>query len=1143
MSGQRDGFALGVDLGTSNTVAVLRWPDGRTRPLLVDGQPILPSGVYADTDGRLHVGRDALRLAHADPDRYEPNPKRRVDEPEVTLGDRRYTPAQLLGAVLRAVGEAAVGALGFLPPAVVTCPATWDAGRRQVLAEALALAGWPSAAEHTLSGPIPPGTRLLREPVAAARYYTEVLRRPVPVGESVAVFDFGGGTLDVAVVRNEGADPWGDSGFTVISCGGLDDLGGLDLDAALLALVGARVAATHPAQWARLSEPADTTQWRERLHVVEQVRGAKEMLSRALAAPVAVPGVPAAVSLTRAELEGVAAPLLRRAVAETRRVVAAAGLTPELLAGLFLVGGSSRIPLVARLLHAELGIAPTVLEQPELPVAEGALTDLPLPRTRSAAPLLPLAPVGAAPAGPPAGATPGVGPGGTLVDAGTPPQPGTDRPDPNAGAPALPATGQPDPDAGAPTLPASDQSDPAAGAPTVPATHQPDLDAGAPTVPGSDRPDAAEVPPDAADQPVGSGRPGPTTPPPVGPDLPRGPGGTLPGLGPEGTLPAAVSPAGPDTPVLPAGRTASGDGTTVAAGPPRPAATWDAPGPAFAAGPNGTRLATPHGPPPAAAPAASAAAAHSPAPNTPTPTRPQHGPAAAPAGTAVAPHSPAPGTPTPTRPQHGPPPTGVPPLAPGIPQQPGGWPGWPGVPGNGTPGSPAAAAVGGRRRRALWVSLGAVAALAGVATAALLYLTRDRHPELDFQGFGKGTRFAGATERPAEMFTALAGGRAYLAYPREDKRLAVVAVDVGTGKELWRRESATTTDRWAGLVALPGAVAVVADSAGGSDSRQLEVLDGGSQPRWRHTMDRDDEMFVGEEVVAFTDHERKRLVGRKLSNGDEKWTLPDLTDEYGNTRDSVHPVTTAETVSGPGYGDGSPRDPEQGPVGQLVQISADKSVRLIDLDSGKEIRRWKAVAEPDDLVIAHEDRLYVAGDDGRLLAYDLGKQAQPSVLYRAEDDNRRAKALAPCGKHRACLLEVTGSDDKTAQVVAAGEGQGAKLWAAPGMTQLVPVGERVLARRSYPEPAATLFAADGTRILDDEEGVAVRVDAGNLLLFADALGSGVDDRSVAGVGAGSGKLVPLGELRDVRGDSCSWNTEMIACGSEQDFVLHRFVKE
>ncbi|MFI6331923.1 Hsp70 family protein [Micromonospora chersina] len=942
MSGQRDGFALGVDLGTSNTVAVLRWPDGRTRPLLVDGEPILPSGVYADTDGRLHVGRDALRLAHADPDRYEPNPKRRVDEPEVTLGDRRYRPAELLGGVLRAVGEAAVAALGFLPPAVVTCPATWDADRRQVLAEALALAGWPSAAEHTLSGPTPPGTRLLREPVAAARYYTEVLRRPVPVGESVAVFDFGGGTLDVAVVRNEGADPWGDSGFRVISCGGLDDLGGLDLDAALLALVGARVAATHPAQWARLSEPADTTGWRERLQFVEHVRGAKEMLSRTTAAPVAVPGVPAAVSLTRAELEGVATPLLRRAVAETRRVIADAGLTPERLAGLFLVGGSSRIPLVARLLHADLGIAPTVLEQPELPVAEGALTDLPLRRNGQAAPPLPLAPVGAAPAGP----------NGTRV------------------APA-----------------------------------------------------------------------------------------------PQGTP--------------------------------------------LAAGPHGTAVAP-----------------HSPAPGTPL--------AAGPHGTAVAPHSPAPGTPVPP----GSPVGGVPPQGPGIPHQPGAWPGWTGVPQSGSP------ADGGRRRRALWISVGAVVALAGVATATVLYLTRDRHPELDFEAFGKPVRVAAGGERPVEMFTAVAGDRAYLAYPREDGRLAVVAVEAGTGKELWRKESATTADRWAGVVALPGAVALLADAAGSSTPRQLEVLDGGhGTPRWRHTVQGDDEMFVGRDVVAVTDHERKRLVGLKLSNGDEKWSLADLTDQYGSTRDSVHPVTTDEAVSGPGYGGGSPRDPEQGPVEQLVQVSADKSVRLIDLASGDVVRDWKAVAEPDDLVVAHEDRLFVAGDDGRLLAYDLGKQAQPSVLYRAENNDRRAKALAPCGEHRACLLEVTDSDDKTAVVVAAQEDKDVKRWPAPGMDQLVPVGERVLARRLYPEPAATLFAPNGKKVLDDEDGVAVRVDAGNLLVFADPLGSGVDDRSVAGVGAESGTVAQLGELKDVRGDSCSWNTRVVVCGSEEDFVLYRFVKE
>ncbi|MEV4499183.1 Hsp70 family protein [Micromonospora arborensis] len=455
MAGQHEGFALGVDLGTSNTVAVLRWPDGRTRPLLMDGQPVSPSAVYADPDGTLHTGWDARRLAQADPARFEANPKRRVDEPTVLLGDRSYPPSDLLAAVLAAVARAAVGTVGFLPPAVLTCPAAWDATRRQVLADALLQAGWPQAAEHTLAGPTPPGTRLLREPVAAARYYAQVLHRPVPVGDAIAVFDFGGGTLDVAVLRNEGADPWGDSGFTVVADGGLPDLGGLDLDAALVQRVGELVGDRHAAQWARLTRPADPAQRRDQVRLWDEVRGAKETLSRSTTAPVAVPGVAEAVRLTRADVERVATPLLRRAVDRAREVVAAAGLSPDQLAGLFLVGGSSRIPLVARMLHAELGVAPTVLDQPELPVAEGALTDLPLrrplPTPAYAGPHI------AAPA-PPA-PTPASPPAPTPV---SPPAPSA------SAAPTVPSAPP------APTLPAGTASTVPAGtalaeaAPTVP---------------------------------------------------------------------------------------------------------------------------------------------------------------------------------------------------------------------------------------------------------------------------------------------------------------------------------------------------------------------------------------------------------------------------------------------------------------------------------------------------------------------------------------------------------------------------------------------------------------------------------------------------------------------------------------------------
>jgi len=361
VTGPGDGFVLGVDLGTSNTVAMLRHPDGRTRPLLFDGQPLLPSATYLDTTGRLHVGADALRLGQAEPARIEPHPKRHVDDDSVLLGEASVPVADLLAALLGAVAREATATAGHLPPAVLTYPAAWGAARREVLTAALGKAGWPV------------DTRLIPEPVAAARYFADVLRRPVPAGAALAVFDFGGGTLDVAVVRNEGPGPDGRPRFAVAASGGADDLGGLDVDAALVDHLGKSLAGAEPAAWHALTEPVTLAQWRARQQFWSDVRGAKEMLSRSSFAPVPVPGVEHAVHLTRDELEAAADPLIRRGVEEAAAVIAAAGLAPAELAGLFLVGGSSRVPLVARLLHGELGIAPTVLEQPELPVAEGAI--------------------------------------------------------------------------------------------------------------------------------------------------------------------------------------------------------------------------------------------------------------------------------------------------------------------------------------------------------------------------------------------------------------------------------------------------------------------------------------------------------------------------------------------------------------------------------------------------------------------------------------------------------------------------------------------------------------------------------------------------------------------------------------------------
>src|SRR4051812_34822442 len=101
------GFRLGIDFGTSHTVAVLRWPDGRVKPLLFDGTPLLPSAVYVEPAGRFVVGRDAAHSGRMDPARFEPNPKRCVDDGSVLLGDRDVPIADLVGAVLALVATEA----------------------------------------------------------------------------------------------------------------------------------------------------------------------------------------------------------------------------------------------------------------------------------------------------------------------------------------------------------------------------------------------------------------------------------------------------------------------------------------------------------------------------------------------------------------------------------------------------------------------------------------------------------------------------------------------------------------------------------------------------------------------------------------------------------------------------------------------------------------------------------------------------------------------------------------------------------------------------------------------------------------------------------------------------------------------------
>jgi hypothetical protein len=342
------GAVLGVDFGTSNTAAVLGDP---VRPLLFDGLPQLPSAVFVAGDTRL-AGRDALHRSLGQPARLEPNPKRRIDEGTVLLGDDEVAVAALIAVVLRRVADEAVRTAGGpLDAVLLTHPASWGPRRLAVLVEAAGAAGLPE-----------PVT--LPEPVAAAEHYAATAA--LPVGRPVLVFDLGAGTCDATVVRRT-AD-----GIDVVATQGLDDVGGLDVDAAIVTSIAATVRPDDPA-WPRLRRPGTAADLRARTMLWDGVRTAKEQLSRTGSTFVYIPLLDVEVPLGREEFDALARPVLAPTVRLARAVIDDAGLTHSDLAAVVLVGGSSRLPLLASLLHAELGRAPTVIDQPELAVALGSV--------------------------------------------------------------------------------------------------------------------------------------------------------------------------------------------------------------------------------------------------------------------------------------------------------------------------------------------------------------------------------------------------------------------------------------------------------------------------------------------------------------------------------------------------------------------------------------------------------------------------------------------------------------------------------------------------------------------------------------------------------------------------------------------------
>ncbi|HEY3469991.1 MAG TPA: type VII secretion-associated protein [Amycolatopsis sp.] len=446
---------VAVDFGTSSTCVVASVNGREPQVVVIDGQPLMSSAVYAAADGTLFVGQEAERQAAVDPSRYEPNPKRRIDEGELLLGENVLRVTDVVHAVLgRAVAEARrLAGEAEIDLLVLTHPADWGAIRTRLLRQA--------------AGGLAREVALVPEPVAAAVYHAatfapqdvtndrtvEFSGRP---GDALAVLDLGGGTVDVSVVRRLPPDTARDragrpqrGGFQVLATRGDPGFGGADIDQALLEHVGSLVSAADPDAWRQLVEGRELVDRRRRRVLRQDIRGAKETLSRHAYTDVPMPPPFADAHVTREDLERLIAAPLGRAVELTVAAIGDAGLRPKQLTAIFLVGGSSRIPMISRLVHERTGVVPTSLDQPETVVARGALRAVLVDPDRTGAlPGEAMARMGAVPGGalnPAAQRTEVVRPG-DVAPRPAPPRPAPGGFPPNANRPAPPPSpphGQP----------------------------------------------------------------------------------------------------------------------------------------------------------------------------------------------------------------------------------------------------------------------------------------------------------------------------------------------------------------------------------------------------------------------------------------------------------------------------------------------------------------------------------------------------------------------------------------------------------------------------------------------------------------------------------------------------------------------------